>query len=63
MTFLFWENRLFILYPISYILARAIRDDTILVNGYISAKPFFAIDLQSLGIKAMKVHWKLEWLK
>jgi hypothetical protein len=44
-------------------LARAIRDDAILVDGYTSAEPFFATDLRSLGMKAMKVHWKPEWLK
>jgi hypothetical protein len=44
-------------------LTRAIRDDAILVNSYTSAKPFFATDLQGEGMKAMKVHWKPEWLK
>jgi hypothetical protein len=44
-------------------LARAIRDDAILVDGYTSAEPFFATDLGSQNVKAMKVHWKPEWLK
>ena len=38
-TFLFRENPLPILYPISHILTRAIWDDAILVNGYTSATP------------------------
>ncbi|KAF4633412.1 hypothetical protein G7Y89_g4704 [Cudoniella acicularis] len=54
-TFLFRENPLPILYPISYILARAIRDDTILVDGYISAEPFYATNLRGENIKAIKV--------
>jgi hypothetical protein len=49
--------------PISHILARAIRDDAILVDGYTSAEPFFATDLGAEGMKAMKVYWKPEWLK
>lgn len=44
-------------------LARAIRDDAILVDGYISAEPFFATNLRAQGMTAMKVHWKPEWLK
>jgi hypothetical protein len=28
----------------------------ILVNSYISAKPFFATDLWGLGIKAVKIY-------
>jgi hypothetical protein len=44
-------------------LTRAIRDDAILVDGYTSAEPFFATDLGSQNVKAMKVHWKPEWLK
>ncbi|PVH69879.1 hypothetical protein DL98DRAFT_578123 [Cadophora sp. DSE1049] len=62
-TFLFRENPLPILCPISHILARAIRDNAILVDGYTSAEPFFATDLGSQNVKAMKVHWKPEWLK
>jgi hypothetical protein len=49
--------------PISHILTRAIRDDAIFVNSYTSAEPFFAMDLGGQGMKAMKVHWKPEWLK
>ena len=45
------------LYPISHILTRAIRDDAIFVNGYKSAEPFFATDLGGQGMKAMKVHY------
>lgn len=44
-------------------MTRAIRDDAILVDGYTSAEPFFATDLRAQGIRAMKVHWKAEWLK
>lgn len=62
-TFLFRENALPILCPISHILTRAIRDDVILVNGYTSAQPFFATNPRAQGMKAMKVHWKPEWLK
>ncbi|KAH9203768.1 hypothetical protein DL95DRAFT_418785 [Leptodontidium sp. 2 PMI_412] len=62
-TFLFRENPLAILCPISHILTRAIRDNVVLVDGYTSAEPFFATDLGSQNVKAMKVHWKPEWLK
>lgn len=62
-TFLFRESPRPILCPISHILARAIRDDAILVDGYTSAEPFFETDLWGKGMKAMKVHWKSEWLK
>jgi len=55
-TFLFKENPLPILYPISYVLTYAIRDDAILVNGYTSLKPFFTIDLKSQNVKAIKVY-------
>jgi hypothetical protein len=56
MTFLFRENPRPILCPISHILARAIRDNAILVNGYTSAKPFYAINLGGENIKAIKVY-------
>ncbi|KAH9213466.1 hypothetical protein DL95DRAFT_302242, partial [Leptodontidium sp. 2 PMI_412] len=46
-TFFFRENPLLILYLISYILTRVIRDNAVLVNGYMSTKPFFATDLGS----------------
>lgn len=62
-TFLFRENPLPILCPISHILTRAIRDDAILVDGYTSAELFFTTDLGGQGMKAMKVYWKPEWLK
>ncbi|KAG9232492.1 FluG domain-containing protein [Amylocarpus encephaloides] len=62
-TFLFRENPLAILCPISHMLVRAIRDDAILVDGYTSAEPFFGTDLPSEGMSAFKVHWKEEWLK
>ncbi|KAJ8068111.1 hypothetical protein OCU04_003683 [Sclerotinia nivalis] len=55
-TFLFRENPLPILCPISHILTRAIRDNAILVDGYTSAEPFFATDLRGQGMKAMKVY-------
>ncbi|KAL2063223.1 hypothetical protein VTL71DRAFT_5027 [Oculimacula yallundae] len=46
-TFLFKENPFAILCLIFYILTRTIRDDAVLVDGYTSAKPFFATDLKS----------------
>lgn len=55
-TFLFRENPLPILCPISHILAHAIRDEAILVDGYTSAEPFFATNLGAANVKAMKVH-------
>ncbi|KAH7160546.1 FluG domain-containing protein [Dactylonectria estremocensis] len=54
-VFLFREHPLLMLCPISHILARAIRDDAIQVNGYSSAEPFFST---KLGKGAVKVHWK-----
>ncbi|PMD58642.1 uncharacterized protein K444DRAFT_531493, partial [Hyaloscypha bicolor E] len=50
------ENPLSILYLISYILAYIIRNNTILVNSYISAKPFFTTNLGSINIKVIKVY-------
>ena len=41
-------------------MTRAIRDEAILVDGYTSAEPFFATDLASKDMRAMKVHWKPE---
>ncbi|KAF2181317.1 hypothetical protein K469DRAFT_729448 [Zopfia rhizophila CBS 207.26] len=58
--FLFREHPLAILCPISYILARAIRDDAIQVDGYSRAEPFFSTQL---GKGAVKVHWKSSKLK
>ncbi|KAK8073387.1 hypothetical protein PG994_004286 [Apiospora phragmitis] len=58
--FLLREHPLPILCPISHILARAIRDDAIQVDGYDKAKPFFSTQLKK---DAVKVHWKAEWLK
>jgi hypothetical protein len=43
-------------------LAIAIKDDAIEVNGYSCAEPFFETNLQS-PTKAMLVHWKPEMLK
>jgi hypothetical protein len=60
---LFRENDLPILCPITHILARAIRDDAVLVDGYSSAEPFFATNLGRTGGRAMRVNWKPEWLK
>ncbi len=54
--FLFRENFLSILCLISHILTYIIRDNAILVNSYISAEPFFATDLGSQDIKAIKVY-------
>ncbi|KAH8586626.1 hypothetical protein B0O99DRAFT_602324 [Bisporella sp. PMI_857] len=62
-TFLFRENSFSIFCPISHILARAIRDNAIFIDGYTSAGPFFATNLRSQRMKAIKVHWKPEWLK
>jgi hypothetical protein len=60
---LFRENALPILCPITHILARVIRDDAVLVDGYTSAEPFFTTNLRRIGKKAMRVNWKPEWLK
>ena len=46
---MFRENALPILCPITHVLARAIRDDAVLVDGYTSAEPFFIIDLRQIG--------------
>lgn len=54
------EHPLPILCPISHILARALRDDAILVDGYATAEPFFDTHLQD---QAVKVHWKPSMLK
>ncbi|KFY65136.1 hypothetical protein V496_02779 [Pseudogymnoascus sp. VKM F-4515 (FW-2607)] len=61
--FLFRENALPIFCPISHVLARAIRDNAVLVEGYTSPEPFFATNLRRMGMKAMRVNWKPEWLK
>jgi len=58
--FLFRENPLPILCPISHILARAIRDDAIQVNGFTTARPFFFTNIRKT---ATKVHWKPSKLK
>ncbi len=55
-TFLFRENPLPILCPISHILTRAIRDDAIFVDGYTSAEPFFVTNLGGQIMRAMKVY-------
>jgi Protein of unknown function (DUF3435) len=62
-TFLFRDNPLPILCPISYILSRAILDSAILVDGYTSAEPFFNTHLSDQSMSAIKVNWKEEWLK
>jgi hypothetical protein len=54
-TFLFREHPLATLCPISYILARAIRDDAILVDSFTTAEPFFNTHLQD-PVQADKVH-------
>ena len=58
--FLFRENPLPILCPITHILARAIRDDAIEVGGYTQAAPFFSTHI---GKRATKVQWKPSILK
>ena len=61
-TFLFHEETLPILCPVSHILAIAIRDDAIEVDGFNKAEPFFETNLQN-PTKAILVHWKPELLK
>ncbi|KAG4032660.1 hypothetical protein MFRU_006g01280 [Monilinia fructicola] len=61
-TFLFHEEALPILCPISHILAIAIRDNAIKVDGYTHAEPFFTSNLND-PTKAILVHWKPEKLK
>ncbi|TVY17613.1 hypothetical protein LARI1_G005246 [Lachnellula arida] len=53
--FLFRENTLLIFCPITYILARIIRDKSVLVDGYTSAEAFFNTNLKRLGKKAMRL--------
>lgn len=38
-------------------------DDAIQVDGYTTAKPFFATNLHREGVMAVKVHWKPTMLK
>ncbi|PQE27708.1 hypothetical protein CJF32_00011224 [Rutstroemia sp. NJR-2017a WRK4] len=61
-TFLFHEEALPILCPISYILAIAIRDNTIKVDGFTYTEPFFISNLQDFT-KAVLIYWKPEKLK
>ncbi|KAK2591556.1 hypothetical protein QQS21_010749 [Conoideocrella luteorostrata] len=58
--FLFRENPLPILCPISHMLARAMRDDAIEIDGFNHASPLFSTHIQK---KAIKVHWKPSVLK
>ncbi|KND88769.1 hypothetical protein TOPH_06521 [Tolypocladium ophioglossoides CBS 100239] len=58
--FLFRENPLPIICPISHILARAIRDDAIEVDGFRHAAPFFSTYIRK---QATKVNWKPSALK
>lgn len=37
-------------------LTRPIRDDTILMDGYMSAEPFYTTDLPGQGMSSIKVH-------
>ncbi len=39
------------------------RDHAIFVDGYASAEPFFSTNLRGQRMRAMKLHWKPEWLK
>lgn len=48
--------------PIGHILAIAIRDDAIKVDGFAYAEPFFTSNLQD-PTKVVLVHWKPEKLK
>jgi hypothetical protein len=59
---LFREHPLPILCPISHILARVLRDNAILVDGYTTAEPLFDTHLQD-PVQAVKVHWKPSILK
>lgn len=58
--FLFRENPRPILCPITHLLARAIRDNAVEVDGYNQAEPFFST---KLGRDAVIVHWKESMLK
>ncbi|KAL9107289.1 MAG: hypothetical protein Q9187_008450, partial [Circinaria calcarea] len=60
--FLFHQESLPTLCPISHILALAINDNAIQVDGYTHAQPFFTSQLRD-PTKAVLVHWKLEKLK
>lgn len=59
-VFVFRENPLPILCPISHFLARAIRDKAIDVEGFSHAAPFFST---VIGRRATKVNWKTSMLK
>ncbi|KAJ3499717.1 hypothetical protein NLG97_g97 [Lecanicillium saksenae] len=59
-SFVFRENPLPILCPISHILARAIRDDAVDVDGFSHAAPFFSTKISRA---ATKVNWKTSMLK
>ncbi|MCJ1360565.1 MAG: hypothetical protein MMC33_010573, partial [Icmadophila ericetorum] len=64
-TFLFREEVLPILCPISHIITLAIRDDAFNFDGLLSlksAEPFFTMKLKN-PMKAMFVHWKPSMLK
>src|SRR5438045_4381493 len=61
-TFLFHEEALPILCPISHILTQAIRDNDFKLDGLTSMELFFTTILQA-PMKAMKVHWKPSMLK
>jgi hypothetical protein len=60
---LFRENDLPILCPISHIVARAIRDDAILADGWDNPAKLFATDLRRMGRPAIQIRWKPQWLK
>jgi hypothetical protein len=54
-TFLFYKEKLLMLCPTNYILALAIKDNVIEVDGFTYAKPFFTSNLQDLT-KAILVY-------
>lgn len=58
--FLFRENPLPILCPITHILARALRDDAIQVEGFRNARSFFSTNISKT---ATKIRWKTSKLK
>ncbi|ELR03151.1 hypothetical protein VC83_09677 [Pseudogymnoascus destructans] len=61
-TFLFHEEALPILCPVSHVLSIAIKDNAIEVEGFSHAEPFFTSHLQH-PTKAVLIHWKPEMLK
>lgn len=58
--YIFIEEALFVLCPITYILAKALAEGVIENKGYQTrAEPFFAAKLNK---RAVSITWKKEWL-